>query len=519
MTEPFFSILTPVYEPPLDVLRETIESVLAQSFTDWELILVDDRSPSDAVRFLLHEFEERDPRIRVIERPSRGGIAHASNDALAAARGTFVALLDHDDLLAPHALESVAAVVADDVDYIYTDEDKLGPDGRFFDTFRKPDWSPERFRHQMYTCHLSVLRTELVRQVGGFRPEFDGSQDYDLVLRVTEKARRVVHIPDTLYHWRMIPGSAAADPHAKPYAYVAAQRALQEHLDRLNIKGSVEIGPAPGTYRIKRTIDPRLRVSIIVPTRGASGEVWGEHRVYVVEALRSALEHTHHDSIEVIVVYDVETSITLLEELKTVVEDKLILVAYDEPFNFSRKCNRGFIASSGDVVVLLNDDIEVISDDWITELVAPLTEMSVGMTGAYLLYENSSIQHAGHVYGAGVWTHAYHGISSDNVGSFCDLLINRECVGVTAACCALRREVYEQVGGLCEKLPGNYNDVDLSYKVRKLGYRVLWIANARLFHFESRTRTDATDIQQWERDFVARRWGIPEGEDPYLRIG
>ena len=225
---PLFSIVTPVYDPPLDVLKECIESVLAQDFDAWELILVDDFSPTAAVPIVIGQYAQQDARIRLVERDTNGHIVVASNDGVELAQGEFIALLDHDDLLAPTALSRVAAAIAehDDVDYVYTDEDKVGADGRFYATFHKPDWSPERLRGQMYTSHLSVLRTELVREVGGFREGFEGSQDHDLVLRVTEQARRVVHVPEVLYHWRAVEGSTAVDIEAKPYANDAGRRAV-----------------------------------------------------------------------------------------------------------------------------------------------------------------------------------------------------------------------------------------------------------------------------------------------------
>ena len=226
---PLFSIVTPVYEPPVNVLSDTIESVLAQDFEDWEWLLVDDCSPSAAVRELIREHAARDSRIKLIERETNGHIVAASNDGIAAATGEFIVLLDHDDLLVPEALKVNARQIErrPDVDYLYSDEDKVDDDGNFFGEFRKPAWSPERLRGQMYTSHLSVMRTEVVRRVGGFREGYDGSQDHDLALRVGEVARRVVHIPQVLYHWRSLPGSAAADINAKPYATIAGAKAVQ----------------------------------------------------------------------------------------------------------------------------------------------------------------------------------------------------------------------------------------------------------------------------------------------------
>jgi len=286
------SVLTPVYEPPIAALRAAIGSVRAQDFEDWELILVDDRSPSDEVRAVLREAAAADRRITVLEREVNGGIVAASNDAIEAAAGEFFVLLDNDDLLARGALAHVARTLASDptIDYVYSDEDKISPTGEHYEEFRKPDWSPERLRGQMYTSHLSVLRGSLVREVGGFHEGFDGSQDHDLVLRVTERARRVVHIPHVLYHWRVVPGSAAGDVNAKPYAWVAGRKAVQAHMDRLGLPAKVDFGSLPGTYTVHREASSDHLVSIVIPTRGSSGIVWGAERVFVVEAVRSVLD-------------------------------------------------------------------------------------------------------------------------------------------------------------------------------------------------------------------------------------
>ena len=340
---PLFSIVTPVYDTPLDVLRETISSVERQTCTDWELILVDDNSPEERVREVLREAAERDPRIRVIERATNGHIVEASNDGVAAARGEFIALLDHDDLLTPRALERMQQAIdlEPEVDYLYSDEDKVDAAGGRYSAFRKPSWSPERLRGQMYTSHLSVLRTSLVREVGGFRPGYDGSQDHDLALRVTERARAVVHVPQVLYHWRVVPGSAAGDAEAKPYAWDAGRRAVQDQLDRLGLSGTVGFGQRPGTYTITRGLDKDVRISVVIPTRGDQGVVWGQRRHFVVEAVRSLLEKGGWENLEIVVVFDAGTPDAVLDELADLGAPDLQLVPYAKAFNFSEKCNLG----------------------------------------------------------------------------------------------------------------------------------------------------------------------------------
>ena len=516
MSRPFFSVLTPVYDPPLDALQAAIASVVDQTFTDWELILVDDCSPSQAVRDILHA-AATDARITVIERAVNGGIVAASNDAIEAATGTFVVLLDNDDMLAPRALaKAAAAIVADDeIDYLYTDEDKIDAAGVHYDVFRKPPWSPERLRGQMYTSHMSVVRTSLVRDVGGFRLGFDGSQDHDLILRVTELARSVVHLPEVLYHWRVVPGSTAGDASAKPYAWDAGRRAVQSHLDRVGVDATVAFGGVQGTLSINRKAQGDATVSVVIPTRGSSGFVWGEERIFVVEAVRSVLEHAGYPHLEIVVVYDLETPGDVLARLVELAGDRLVLVPFAAEFNFSAKCNAGFLAATGGLIVLLNDDIEAVDDGFIAQLVAPLDEPGVGMTGAHLLYEDGRLQHAGHVYSQGELMHAFMGAGADDPGPFAALEVSREVSGLTAACVALTRETYDEVGGLCERLPVNFNDVDLSLKIRSLGLRLLWLENARLYHFESQTREPR--VHAWEYELVTERWHFPR-EDTFLRF-
>jgi glycosyltransferase involved in cell wall biosynthesis len=518
MRSPLFSILIPVFHPPIDALRAAVDSVLAQGFRDWELILVDDCSRSDEVRTLLRKFAGADTRISVTERVTNGGIVVASNDALELARGRFVALLDHDDVLASGALSAVASRIAEEpeVDYIYTDEDKVDRDGVAYDPFPKPDWSPERLRSQMYTGHLSVLRTELVREVGGFAVDSDGSQDHDLVLRVTERARRIIHIPEVLYHWRAIKGSTAHGVSAKPYAWLAGLGAVQRHLDRMDIHGRAVLGSEPGTYHVERFLDPAVRVSVIIPTRGGRGFVWGESRCLVVESVRSIMALATHPSLEIVVVYDVPTPPKVLAQLREIAGERLVLVPFEEPFNFSAKCNVGFLASSGDAVIFMNDDMQVVTPGFAEQLVAPLFEEGVGATGARLLFADGRLQHGGHVYASGDMTHAGFGLAGDEQGPFGAYLINRECSGLTAACLAVTRSTFEDVGGFCEELPGNFNDVDFSCKIGYTGRRLIWLSQVTLYHFESLTR-DST-VHEWEYDHIIRRWGIPL-RDPYFPVG
>jgi GT2 family glycosyltransferase len=513
---PFFSVVTPVYNTPQGVLDDMIGSVRAQSFPDWELILVDDCSTAEHVRPTLRRAAGRDSRIRVIERPRNGHIVAASNDGIDAAEGQFIALVDHDDLLTPDALDTMAQAIGSypDVDYLYSDEDKLDEQGVFYDEFRKPQWSPERLRGQMYTGHLSVMRAAVVREVGGFRQGFDGSQDHDLALRVTERARRVVHVPQVLYHWRVVPGSAAGDADAKPYAWEAGRKAVQEHCDRLGLAAVVDFGRVRGTYRLTRTAPVTGLVSVVIPTRGGAGEVHGQQRVFVVEAVRSLLKRRGTARVEVVVVYDEPTPVAVLDELRGIAGDALTLVKYDKPFNYSEKCNLGACMAHGDVLLMLNDDIEVVSDDFVDQMVAPLREPGVGVTGARLLFEDGTLQHAGLVYRQGMPLHAYYAQPADSYGQFACLVVNRECSGLTGACIAFTRATWNRVGGFTETLPVNFNDVDFSLKIAAIGLRQVWLTDTTAYHYESKTRTAV--VHSWEIEALHKRWGTDPTHDRYL---
>jgi GT2 family glycosyltransferase len=504
---PRFSIVTPVYDPSLENFHAAVESVVNQDFTDWEWVVVEDSSPNAAVRAALRDLAQGEARVRLIEREENGGIVAASNDGIDGAAGEFLVFLDDDDLLTPDALSCVEEVLREDdeVDYVYSDEDKVYADGSFGETFRKPDWSPERLMHQMYTSHLSVVRTSLVREIGGLREGFDGSQDHDLVLRISEKARTVAHIPAVLYHWRVTEGSAAGDSNAKPYAWDAGLRAVAEHVTRLGIDATVVKGKVPGRYTLLRTPDRSTPTSIIIPTRGTQGRVRGTMRVYIVEMIRSIVATSRHDNLEFVVVYDSVTPSFVLDELRVIAGDRLVLVEFAEEFNFSRKCNVGYLHASGDVLLFMNDDMEAYSDGVVEQLIAPLKEDGVGMTGARLLFEDTRHQHAGLCYGDGSIAHGLYRYPMDARGYADALWMNREVSALTGACVAITRENFELVGGFSEALGLNFNDVDFSMKVRSLGLRLLWLENVTLFHFESVSRS--TVVESFEIEIMKARWG------------
>lgn len=512
-----FSLLTPVYNTPEDVLRECVASVIGQTHQQWELILVDDCSPSPHIEPLLNEFAEH-PRVTVRRRHTNGGIVAASNDALEIATGEYIALLDHDDLLTTDALAVMAAAIHDEplTDYLYSDEDKTDGHGHFFDRFNKPAWSPQRLRGQNYCTHFSVIRTSLMRDIGGFRTGFDGSQDYDLILRVTERARQITHIPKVLYHWRVIPGSAAGDVDAKPYAYPAARRAVTEHYERKGIPCS----PAHDDLLVLQGV-PALqrphRVSVVIPTCGTRRTIRGQDVLLVEACVRSIADaqvpnNTHLD---VLVVADRRLSHDDADAVITAMPGRVRVLRHDEPFNFSDHINRAVIESDADVILVMNDDTTVASEQWLSAMLPYLEEDDVAVVGPRLLYPDGTIQSAGHYTDLGIH-HAAAGWPTTTTGRFGILAMPSERSSVMFSCAALRRDVFDAVGGLCEQFPSSYNDIDYCHKVRHLGYRVIWTPHADVIHYESSSRN--TEPAQAHLDLLYARWGTAiQGTDPYLR--
>lgn len=508
------SVITPVYDTDELVLRECVGSVLDQSYQRWELCLVDDGSPAPHVWPLLQSLATLDPRIRVERRQRNGGIVAASNDALAMAEGEVVALLDHDDLLHRDALLRVAVAYRDpELDYLYTDEDLVGLDGKRFAPFWKPDWSPERFRSQMYACHLSAIRRSLVDEVGRFRNGYDGSQDWDLILRVTERARVIRHLSEVLYHWRIVPGSVLSGEDVKPYAYEAGRRAVQDHCDRIGIDGTVEELERRGHFRTRRRVDQRTLISVVIPTRGDVTVAAGRSRCCVIEIVEDLVGATHHRELEIIVVADSTTSSAVMSELNETGGEQLQIVGFDRPFNFSEKCNVGAKEARGELLLFLNDDTAVLTPDWLTTMAGFLAEPDVGAVGATLLFEDGRLQHGGHLFLGGNAGHVMFGMLPDDDRNRGAVWLDREVVGVTAACLMMRRSLFDELGGFNEEFANNYNDVELCLRIREAGYRIVVTPHARLTHFESVSRDPS--VSQRELDALSARWSTQLATDPY----
>ena len=514
---PRFSIVTPVYETPADVLQAMLNSVRRQSFPDWELCIVDDCSTQPHLQAVLDEARDRDPRIRVHRRGENGGIVAASNDALEMARGEFIALLDHDDTLHPDALAHVheAILSTPEADYVYTDEDKIDRAGHHSGPFFKPDWSPERMRTQMYTCHLSVLRRSLVEEVGGLDPELEGSQDWDLVLKVTERARAVLHVPRVLYHWRMLETSAAGGGEAvKPWAFEAGKRAIQAHCDRIGLPARAERDEADaGVYHLEPALKDQPLVSIVIPTRGQVREIRYQPVVLVSHCVRSIVEKSTYENYEIVCVADDSTPRDVLDELRATAGDRLRLVHYDRPFSFSAKINIGAVRSEGEHLLLLNDDIEVVTPNWIERMVMYSAVPEVGAVGGRLVWEDGRLQHVGVEFEQGLPGHPYRGFGGDFRGYANGVRVARNCLAVTGACLMTRRGLFEEMGGLTTTLPVNYNDIDYCLKLHASGRRIVYDPDLVMYHFESSTRS--TDVADWEKEQLLDRWDPMVAVDPY----
>lgn len=514
---PRFSIVTPIYETPAGVLHKMLRSVLRQGYEDWELCLVDDGSREPHVREILQGYEARDPRIRVEFRETNEGIVPTSNEALAMAQGEFIALLDHDDLLHPDALAHVAAAIDADpeVDYVYTDEDKVDTRGLHSAPFFKPDWSPERMRTQMYTCHFSVFRRSLVEEVGGFDPEFEGSQDWDLVLKVTERARKIAHVPRILYHWRMLATSAAGGGEAaKPWAFEAGKRAVQAHCDRIGFPAQVERDPEdPGVLHLEPRLQSEPPVSIVIPTAAQVRDVRFDPVILVENCVRGIVERSSYENYEIVCVAGEAVSQEVRDELREIAGDRLRLVDFDGPFNFSEKINKGALHSEGEHLLLLNDDIDITTPDWLERMVMYSGSDGVGAVGGRLVWGDGRLQHVGVDFSDGLPGHTYRGFRGEFRGYANAVRIARNCLAVTGACLMSPREAFDEVGGLNTSLPVNFNDVDYCLKLHAKGRRIVYDPDLLLYHYESSSRD--TEVREWEEEVLLDRWSRLANPDPF----
>lgn len=478
-------------------LRRTLDSIAQQDDPRWEAVVVTSARMGETA-------QPTGPGFRTVVTPDHGPFGAE----LPEVSGEYVAILACGDELRPEALRrcSVWLDSVGTVDILYTDEELVAPDGYGVERSFKPDWSPERLRNQLYVGRLTLVRTALAVATGDRRPGTSPVAEHDLLLRLSEHGPRVLHVPEVLVRRNQAP--AGRGDHQVDPDVVAA------HLRRTGLVAAVETMP-DGALRIRRPLPAHRRVSIVIPTRGSVGTVAGRDRVLVLDAVASALARTDHRDVEVVVVHDLDTPGSVLEDLQRVAAERLVLVPFAEEFNFSRKVNLGALHASGDRLVFLNDDVEVQSSQWLEELVAPLEEESVGATGAKLFYQDGTVQHAGIAFLRDTYRHPYRFAPPDARGAGGILAVDHEVSGVTGACLAIRREVFYEIGGFTERLPGSFNDVDLCYKISRTGRRILLMVHCELHHYESISRNPT--VLDRDISFMRDRWGTPE-RDAFMPV-
>lgn len=518
--QPKISIAMPVYNVEEKWLRLCIDSILNQVYTNWELCMADDASTDPNVKKILTEYQQLDERIRVVFREQNGHISEATNSALAIATGEFVALLDNDDELAINAFYEVVKVLNEnpELDLIYSDEDKIDMDGNRSDPAFKPDWSPDLLLGTNYISHLGVYRRSILEEIGGFRKGYEGSQDYDLVLRFTEKTtkERIKHIPKVLYYWRMLPTSTAVDQGSKGYAFEAGLRAVQDALVRREINGHATHGAANGLYDVYYDIESEKLVSIIIPTKNGYKDVQ--------RCVSSIIEKTTYQNYEIIMADNGSTDPKMHElyaEFEKQLPGRFFVESIDIPFNFSTINNRAAKKAHGEYLLFLNNDTEAITENWLTLMVSFAQQERIGCVGAKLLYPNNTVQHAGVILGlGGVAGHGHYGYPHGDLGYFGRLAINVNYSAVTAACLLMKKADFDAVGGFEEAFTVAFNDVDLCLKVQALGRDNVWLHEAELYHFESQTRgydDKGKKKKRFEQEKVMmeEKWGPLIENDPF----
>lgn len=515
-----FSIVVPLYNTPERFLREMMDSVLAQTYAHWQLCLADGSDGEHGyVEAVCREYMAADSRIRYEKLPRNLGISGNTNAALALAEGEYVALLDHDDLLHPAALHEVMRAIArTGADFVYTDEALFynTPQNAYLPHF-KPDYAPDTLRANNYICHLTVFQRALLDEAGLFDPECDGSQDHDMVLRLTEKARRVAHIPEVLYYWRAHSGSVAEIPGAKPYVVEAGVRAVEKQLERLGLAGTVEsVAPGLTIYRVRYAIQGAPKVSILIPNY--------EHLSDLRACLTSIFDKTTWPNYEIVIVENNSASPALFAYYDTLqkAHDNVRVVTWEGKFNYSAINNYGARFCTGDYLLLLNNDTVIITPDWLQEMLMFAQRGDVGAVGAMLYYNDDTIQHAGVTVGlGGVAGHPDRYARRGESGYFGRLLYTQNLSAVTGACLMMPRAVWEKVQGLDERFEVAYNDIDLCLRIREAGYLVVWTPYAELYHCEYKSRglDDAPEKRQRYLGEVQRfqtRWAeVLAAGDPY----
>ena len=520
--EPLLSIVIPAYRTPEKYLREMLDSILAQTYRNWEVCVANGSPKGEGaiVSRVMAEYTRKDSRFHVSELGDNLGISGNTNAALRMAKGDFIILADHDDTIPEHALYEVTKTINGhpDCDVIYSDEDKLDMDGgALFDPHFKPDFNPDLLTSVNYICHLFVVKRALLDRVGGFRHEFDGAQDYDFIFRCTENAKEICHIPKVLYHWRCHQESTASNPESKLYAFEAGARAIMAHYERCGIPAEkVEKGVDYGIYHTTFNIQGDPLVSVIIPNK--------DHSVDLDLCIRSIIERATYKNLEFIVVENNSTEQETFAYYEKIQKEfpQVRVVRWEREFNYSAINNFGATFAKGEYLMLLNNDTEIIAPRLFEEMLGFCQRKEVGIVGARLLYEDDTIQHAGVVIGfGGVAGHTFIGLHEAENSYFHRAMCAQDYSAVTAACLMVKKSVFEEVGGLTEELAVAFNDVDFCLKVRAAGYLVVYAPYAVMHHYESKSRglEDTPEkVARFNREWalVAKRWpDILQNGDPY----
>lgn len=518
--EPKISVIVPTYNTPEHFLRDMIECVANQTYYNWELCVAD-ASTTDKVKVVLEEYKAKyGDRLVIKYLTDNKGIAENTNEALALATGDFIGLFDHDDLLPLNSLYEIVKAINEnpDADFIYTDEDKISEDGkRRFDPHFKTDWNPDLLRSHNYITHFSIFRKDVMEKIHGFRSGYNGSQDHDIILRATEVAQHIVHIPKILYHWRIHDKSTAANPRAKMYCYDSGVRAVKSQLEREGTDGQVIFGKNLGFYRTFYDIKGEPKVSIIIPNK--------DHKDDLKRCIKSIYKKTSYRNFEIVIVENNSTSDEIFKYYNDLEKEhrNLKVVKWEKEFNYSAINNFGVEHCTGEYILLLNNDTEVITERWIEEMLQHAQRKDIGVVGAKLYFDDDTVQHAGVLMNlAGVANHHFRGFDRKDIGYFSRLDVVQNYCAVTGACMMVSKELYDAVGGLDEQFVVAYNDIDFCLKVRELGKRNLFTPFAELYHYESKSRgydsQDESKVRRLQKESEAfgEKWGkYLEGCDPY----
>ena len=517
-SEPLISVAVPAYHTPELFLRQMIDSLLAQTYHNWELCIANGSPDDQQMRNVLKEYMEKDSRIRVHELDKNLGIAGNTNAALEMTKGEFAGILDHDDLLAPNALYEIALALEKDpsLDAVYTDEDKVTTDlSEHFQPHLKPDFNLDLLRSNNYICHFFVVRQTIMDKVGGFRQEFDGAQDHDFIFRCVEEADRVGHVPEILYHWRTHKASTADNPASKMYAFEACRRAIEAHLERTGTEGVVTHTPDLGFFRVQYPVQENPLVSIIIPNK--------DEKESLQACIESIRQKTEYQNYEILIIENNSTTEEIFSYYEELSKDpKIRVLRWEKEFNYSAINNFGVHHAKGEYLLFLNNDVTVITQGWLKEMLGMCQRNEVGAVGVKLIYPDNTIQHAGCVIGiGGIAGHMFVDMPANRTGYLHKASLIQDMSAVTAACMMVKRIVFEEAGGFTEKLSVAFNDVDLCLKIRKNDHLIVYDPYVQLYHMESKTRgSEDSEAKirrfQEEIEYMRCEWiDILKKGDPY----